>query len=102
MSLLTRLKSLRHQREPREEWTCSTEDNFVLDENFDPDKHPPCPRCGSNDVAVIVYGKPLLTRRIMEGFDSGKLISGGCMVRDKAPRWHCHNCRKDFGKLKDL
>ena len=76
-------------------------DAFVLDENFDLDAHPPCPRCQSDDVAIIVYGKPMLTRKIVEGFDSGRLISGGCMVRSTAPKWHCNSCHEDFGKLGD-
>ncbi|MCK4503172.1 MAG: class I SAM-dependent methyltransferase [Desulfuromonadales bacterium] len=74
-------------------------DNFIIDDNFDFDSTPTCPACASNNVAIFVYGKPRLSRIIIEGFESGKIISGGCMIRKTAPKWHCHNCNKDFGRL---
>ncbi|PLY04710.1 MAG: hypothetical protein C0622_02415 [Desulfuromonas sp.] len=52
-------------------------DNLILDEDFDPSRHPDCPHCKSTDVATFIYGKPLLTRKILVGFENGQLISGG-------------------------
>ena len=74
-------------------------DCFVLDKDFDFANIPSCPVCNSNQVATFIYGKPSLTRLIIEGFESGKFISGGCMIRESAPKWHCYNCNRDFGRL---
>ena len=74
--------------------------NFILDDIFDFDSATICPVCASGDIATFVYGKPRLSTKIVEGFESGKIISGGCMIRKTAPRWHCYNCKKDFGRLR--
>ena len=72
-------------------------DSFSLDDNFD--TIPACPACASDNVAIFAYGKPQLNRKIIEGFESGKIIPGGCMIHKTTPKWHCHNCNKDFGRL---
>jgi 2-polyprenyl-3-methyl-5-hydroxy-6-metoxy-1,4-benzoquinol methylase len=72
---------------------------FVQIQEFDLGNVPPCPHCGSNDVAKMLYGKPALTRQILEGLESGKIISGGCMIHGGAPGWHCNHCHQDFGHL---
>ena len=77
----------------------SAPENFVVDENFVMSSHPPCPACGSDNIAIYVYGKPLLTRDIIAAFESGRIISGGCMIRQQAPKWHCNKCSTDFGHL---
>lgn len=74
--------------------------NFTCDNNFDFDNVPACPDCASNNVASFVYGKPQLDKIIIAGLESGKIISGGCMIRKTAPKWHCYNCNKDFGQLR--
>jgi len=73
--------------------------NFIIDDDFDLDNRPHCPKCNAEDIATIIYGKPLLSRKILAGFESGRLISGGCLVRSTAPRWHCNQCGADFGQL---
>ena len=74
--------------------------NFIIDGNFDFDSVPICPACASRNIATFIYGKPRLSTKIVEGFESGKIISGGCMIRKTAPKWHCYNCKKDFGRLR--
>lgn len=74
-------------------------ENFVQNQDFDLSKVPTCPHCQSKDVAKMIYGKPALTRQIIEGLESGKIISGGCMLHGGAPEWHCNSCRRDFGHL---
>ena len=74
-------------------------EDFVPNQDFDLDKTPACPHCQSKDVAKLIYGKPALTRQILEGLESGKIISGGCMIHGGAPQWHCNSCRRDFGHL---
>ncbi len=74
-------------------------DDMVKNQELDLDDLPPCPNCGTEDVARIIYGKPALTRQIMEGLKSGKIVSGGCMVQTGAPQWRCNHCNSDFGHI---
>jgi hypothetical protein len=66
---------------------------------------PPCPSCGSRDVARIVYGHPWpkphpddsgeaaeRARALWEGVESGRIVLGGCCIFPNAPEWHCHPC----------
>jgi hypothetical protein len=96
-SLKNRLCQLFSTRQPVE---CQAGDDDFLENNFDLDDIPPCPVCGSNDVAIFIYGKPPLKSFILEGLESGKIISGGCMIRRTAPKWHCYDCNNDFGRLR--
>ncbi len=84
---------------PEEVATAEEADYCASDDRFDFDSVSACPTCGSNNVAIYVYGKPTLSRRMVEGLESGKIISGGCMIRKTAPKLHCYNCNKDFGRL---
>lgn len=84
---------------PEEVATGEEANHTALDNSFDFDSVSACPACGSNNVAIYVYGKPQLSRRMVEGLESGKIISGGCMIRKTAPKWHCRHCNKDFGRL---
>lgn len=71
---------------------------FVEDQDFDLSNAPPCPHCDSEDVAKMIYGKPALTRQIVEGLEAGKIISAGCLLHGAAPEWHCYTCKRDFGQ----
>ncbi len=71
----------------------------MLQDDVTFDGIPPCPRCKATDVARIIYGKPPLTRQILEGLESGRLVSGGCLVHQGAPAWRCNRCNRDFGQL---
>lgn len=66
------------------------------EEDFDPQNFPRCPYCQKDEVSRIIYGKPPLTRQVLEGLESGEIIAGGCLIHSGAPRWHCRSCRKDF------
>ena len=55
------------------------------------DKPEKCPFCGSDDIKEIVYGMPRVD------FDYSRYISGGCVVMQDSPKWHCDNC---FAKFK--
>ena len=71
-------------------------DALLPNQDFDLSKPPPCPTCQTTDVAKIVYGKPALTRQVLEGLESGRIIAGGCLVHNGAPEWHCNRCKQDF------
>ena len=73
-------------------------DALVPNQDFDLSKPPPCPACKTTDVAKIVYGKPALTRQVLEGLESGRIISGGCQIHNGAPGWHCNRCNQDFAR----
>lgn len=97
MSLIQRLL---HIFSTRPQTTCEdAPHNFIRDQDIDLDNFPNCPRCQSNDIAMIIYGSPMMTTKIHLAFEKGRLIPGGCMVRKTAPAWHCHHCRHDFGRL---
>ena len=72
---------------------------LLANQDFDLDQIPPCPHCASDEVAIIIYGKPALNRQILTGLESGQIISGGCLVHGGAPRWHCNHCQQDFGHV---
>ena len=47
-----------------------------------------CPKCGSKEVARIVYGRPA------SNAPRSKYITyGGCVVRRNAPRFSCLTCK---------
>ena len=97
-NLLPRL-SFRRRFSAAKQIALSAPGNFVVDKNFILDTHPPCPACGSDNISIYVYGKPLLTRDIIAALESGRIISGGCMIRRQAPKWHCNDCGADYGHL---
>ncbi len=49
-----------------------------------------CPKCGSDDVAEIVYGYP--TPEAIEARDQGDIELGGCIISEGDPQWVCKNC----------
>ena len=75
-------------------------ETLLQDRDLDPSGFPPCPKCKASQTSKIIYGKPALTRQMLSGLESGRIISGGCMIRPGAPKWHCPRCRHDFGRLK--
>lgn len=49
-----------------------------------------CPKCGSQDVILIVYGYP--TVEAGEAAERGELALGGCCVGDNDPDRTCKAC----------
>ena len=100
MSILSRLIRLIHPpKEASMVESAKASHHFICDADIDLDNFPSCPRCGAQDVAMIIYGSPMMTTKIHAAFESGRLLSGGCMVRKSAPAWHCHQCGVDYGRL---
>src|SRR5688572_3506233 len=57
--------------------------------------HPPCPDCGSSDVAEVHYGQRGPDARALQ--DTG-LVFYSCIVReDDNPAWLCHGCGQEWG-----
>lgn len=56
-----------------------------------------CPKCGSGNVAQILYGLPVFDQELEQAIDQGKVVLGGCMVEDGAPLKRCGECGYRFG-----
>ena len=57
-----------------------------------------CPHCGSTNVGKYLYGFPGMNQKMMQDELDGKIIIAGCIITDDDPGYHCHNCKRDFGK----
>jgi hypothetical protein len=55
-----------------------------------------CPRCGSRDIAAILYGMPVFDDELRSKIDAGKLRLGGCCSGEPAPKYFCNGCGKGF------
>lgn len=58
-----------------------------------------CPSCGSDNIAMILYGLPGMTEELEKALANKELTLGGCMIHDEAPQWVCNGCNLKFGKL---
>lgn len=59
-----------------------------------------CPKCGSEDVAEVVYGLiPALSEDLKRNLSEGKIVLGGCCV-DSYGRWQCNRCEYRWGKVR--
>jgi hypothetical protein len=57
---------------------------------------PCCPRCGSREIAEIVYG--LIPVEVDAEYASQRIIFGGCVVKATSPRWQCLGCGHKWGR----
>lgn len=100
MSIISRLTRLfKPTKEATTDECANAPHNFICDADIDLDNFPACPKCRSQKVAMIIYGSPMMTTKIHAAFESGRLLSGGCMIRKRAPAWHCNQCGHDYGRL---
>ena len=53
-----------------------------------------CPKCGSDNIIKIVYGKP--GPKLIEQSEQGKVKLGGCCISSNSPHWFCKQCNKKF------
>lgn len=59
----------------------------------------PCNKCGSTDVALIVYGLPDLDEAMKKMIDEKKITLGGCMIAKDSAKWACNVCKHTYGTL---
>ena len=50
-----------------------------------------CPKCGSSNVADILYGMP--TSSAMKQATIDKAVLGGFVISMNSLQFHCHNCK---------
>ena len=58
-----------------------------------------CPSCGSEDIAMILYGLPAMTEELKKALANQEVTLGGCLVHSEAPQWVCNACTHKFGEL---
>ena len=62
-------------------------------------KHPVCPKCKSEKIALIFYGYPENMEEYLQGIKDGTIAPGGCCVGDDDSKWFCNSCRHEFGNF---
>lgn len=61
-------------------------------------KAPPCPNCGSREVAAILYSHPACSEEIHLDLESNQgVIGGSCDQYQRPPEWCCTRCNHQFG-----
>lgn len=55
---------------------------------------PTCPKCGSDDTVMMIYGKP--TEKSFNLAYEGKAVLRGCMVHGEPRNSLCRNCEHEF------
>jgi hypothetical protein len=59
-----------------------------------------CPSCGSESIAVILYGLPAMSEELKKAVENQEVTLGSCLVHDEAPKWVCNACSHKFGTLR--
>jgi len=59
-----------------------------------------CPSCGSDNIAMILYGLPAMSEKLKQALENQEVTLGGCMIHDEAPQWVCNECSHKFGRLR--
>lgn len=52
-----------------------------------------CPKCNSHKLKKIIYGYP--SPELIEAYEKGEIILGGCCIEDNSPFYKCSNCGED-------
>jgi hypothetical protein len=63
--------------------------------------HPPCPKCGSRNVAQILYGLVQMNDELKQRLDKREITLGGCCVDTDSPSWECNECQHHWGSWAD-
>lgn len=53
-----------------------------------------CPKCKSNKVKEIIYG-------LMYEYKKGEIYAGCEIFPGVSPKWHCVNCKHEWGVFDD-
>ncbi|WMJ23706.1 hypothetical protein RBG61_03295 [Paludicola sp. MB14-C6] len=56
-----------------------------------------CPRCGSRNTAIIIWGEPVFSKELEQQLNNNEVVLGGCCITEVDPTHHCNQCKKDFG-----
>lgn len=91
---ITRSENLEETVEERKE-RIFREAHEEISRQFDTKR--PCPKCGSTNVALILYGLMDLDEKMKAMTNEGKITLGGCMAEEKPLKWACNDCRHKYG-----
>ena len=61
--------------------------------------NPVCPECGSDNVAKILRGYPIMSDELRKGLDDGRVVLGGCCISSGMPEYRCNACGAEFGAI---
>ena len=64
-------------------------------------KHPHCPKCNGNNVALIFLGYPGDIEWYLEATAKKEIVGAGCTISDHDPKWECTDCYHRWGKRDD-
>lgn len=56
-----------------------------------------CPRCGSVQVAAILYAHSTRDRQDLNDLRSGRALPAGRPPTGNDPRWRCRKCHYEWG-----
>ena len=71
----------------------SGDENMYLKDKIN---RPPCPECGSHDIAFIMWGHPIFDDMLQEKLNRNEVTLGGCFISKDCNRWLCNNCGARF------
>ncbi|KEQ56553.1 hypothetical protein AAA799B03_00989 [Marine Group I thaumarchaeote SCGC AAA799-B03] len=57
-----------------------------------------CPKCGGDDIAMILWGTPKFSSELKDKVKQKKIILGGCEVSRNNPELECNDCGFRFSK----
>ena len=55
-----------------------------------------CPRCGSREIARILYGLPAFSDKLEADLEAHRIVLGGCFLWDDQPDRSCGACSLKF------
>ena len=63
-----------------------------------------CPKCGSERVAMVLYGMPAFDKELEAKIDAGDVVLNGCCIDGPTFPYECRGCgvRFDEGMAKRL
>jgi|CXWL01.1.fsa_nt_gi hypothetical protein len=79
----------------------NNETNLKSDEKIFRDRKPrTCPSCNGKNVAVILWGLPMITAELTKAVDENKIVFGGCCISENDPVWRCADCYAEIWRQK--
>lgn len=61
-----------------------------------PWEDPYCQRCGSREIAQVIYGT--VTSDVKAEYPDRRIILGGCVVEATSPKWQCLKRGNTWGR----
>ncbi len=69
---------------------------MAIEEEEESPGYPQCPRCGSQAIAVVLWGEP--SPDVEADILAGRLVLGGCVVEADPPTHQCTACGLEFAR----